>query len=136
MKTSSQTNELRAPGYKALFILLGISLFGLAVFYTLGNNAAIVGWLGSSVMGLFGWWTTRKAFTGDQKVFMKYVLGGMTIRFFLYGLFAGLMVGLKVVEANGFIVGLLSGIAIFLAVEVVSLYLAARHASLENEPII
>ena len=87
--------------------------------------AAIIGWSGAGLLGLTSWWTTKKAMSGDNNTFFKYAMGGMTVRFFIYGIFAGVVVGFKLLHASGFVGGLLAGLIAFIGLEVVVVYYSA-----------
>jgi hypothetical protein len=90
-------------------------------------TAAFAGWLSAGVLGLLGWWSMRKALSsGDHRMFMRYTLGGMTARFLICGVLAGVVIGTQALDAKGFVTGLLVGIAVFIAVEVGSLALGKR----------
>jgi hypothetical protein len=137
--SSKPTTKNSAPGWGILAIVAGLLAAGCMVTLVAGlqeaswAHGALAGWLGAGVMGLTGWWTTRRAMTGGNNVFLKYVLGGMLIRMMLIGLFAGLVLGLKWFDQVGFVVGLLSGIVVFLGAEIIGLDRAARRMSPEAE---
>jgi hypothetical protein len=120
-------------GVKALvtmLVLLAAGGVGLGITASRGDSwlaAAFTGWLAAGMLGLLGWWTFRKALSsGEHRTFMKYVVGGMGVRFMLCGVLAGVVAGTRALDVKGFVTGLLVGIAVFIAVEVGSLALGRR----------
>lgn len=129
---SDQTLKKR-PGLGSLALIFALVVaggVGLLIASGQGNpwfKAAFAGWLAAGLLGLLGWWTTRKALSsGDNLTFLKYTVGGMSARFLVCGVLAGVVVGTQALDAKGFVTGLLVGIAVFIAIEVGSLALAKR----------
>jgi hypothetical protein len=123
----------KRPGVKSLGLILALVVaggVGLLIASGRGSHwftAAFAGWLSAGLLGLLGWWSTRKALSsGDSRMFMRYTLGGMGARFLVCGVITGVVAGTQVLDAKGFVTGLLVGIAVFISVEVGSLALAKR----------
>jgi hypothetical protein len=131
---SDQTLKKRSGlGSLALiFALVVAGGVGLLIATGQGNlwfTAAFAGFIAAGLLGLLGWWTTRKALSsGDNRTFLKYTVGGMGARFLVCGVLAGVVVGTQALDAKGFVTGLLVGIAVFIAVEVGSLARVKRLA--------
>lgn len=131
---SDQTPKKR-PGLGSLaliFTLVVAGGVGLLIASGQGNlwfTAAFAGFIAAGLLGLLGWWTTRKALSsGDNRTFLKYTVGGMGARFLVCGVLLGVVVGTQALDAKGFVTGLLVGIAVFIAVEVGSLARVKRLA--------
>lgn len=129
----SDPTPKKRPGIGSLALIFSLIIagcVGLLIASGRGSSwftAAFAGWLAAGLLGLLGWWTTRKALSsGDNRTFLRYTLGGMTARFLACGVLAGVVVGTQALDAKGFVTGLLVGIAVFIAVEVGSLALAKR----------
>ena len=129
---SDQTPKKR-PGIGSLVFMLVLVVLGgvgLLISSSQGNlwfAAAFAGWLCAGLLGLLGWWSMRKALaSGDHRTFLRYTLGGMTARFLICGVLAGVVIGTQALDAKGFVTGLLVGIAVFIAVEVGSLALGRK----------
>jgi hypothetical protein len=123
----------KQPGIGSLTLMLvlvtggGVGLLVASGKGSIWFTAAFAGWLSAGLLGLLGWWSMRKALaSGDHRTFLRYTLGGMTARFLICGVLAGVVVGTRALDAKGFVTGLLVGIAVFIAVEVGSLALAKR----------
>jgi hypothetical protein len=121
------------PGYKSLAMMLSLLAVGFAgagVSLGMGESwfaAAFSGFFTAGLLGLSGWWCIRKALASpDGRVFLRYTLGGIGVRFLLCGVLAGVVVGARLLDAEGFITGLLVGIAVFISIEVGSLALSKR----------
>ncbi|MBW1873654.1 MAG: hypothetical protein JRJ19_16420, partial [Deltaproteobacteria bacterium] len=69
----------------------------------------MAGWLGAGLIGLSGLWTVKKALSGGNKTFLKYIMGGMLLRLILCGTYAGVSLGMKWFDQTGFVVGLMAG---------------------------
>ncbi len=129
MKTAEKENIL---GNKALGWACGLAFAGSVLLGGLcarGQSwagSALVGWLCSVALGLLGWWTTRQGLGGDTNRFFKFVLGGMTLRFFLCGTLAGLFLATGWVQPAGFVWGLIVGVLLFLGLEIGAVYAAAQ----------
>jgi hypothetical protein len=114
--------------------LLGAGCTAAGIAGILSVNSALAwgtlgGWLLAGLLGLSGWWTTRRALAGEHREFLKYLVGGMLGRMLLCGIGAGVVVGTGWLHTSGFVIGLLSGIAVFLGVEIGGLQVAARRLS-------
>jgi hypothetical protein len=123
----------KRPGHKSLllmFALIGTGGVGLLVASRQADSwftAAFAGWLTAGLLGLLGWWSTRRALSsGDHRTFLRYTVGGMGARFLVCGVLTGVIAGTQVLEVKGFVTGLLVGIAVFISIEVGSLALAKR----------
>lgn len=128
----------RAPGKKTLILILvlaGLGCVASMAVYLFNDSESMkkpalgvfAGWLGAGLMGLSGWWTSRKALTGGRNDMLKYMVGGMLARMLACGLGSGLVVGLDLLDRNGFVFGLLTGLAVFLAVEIGGIYISSSH---------
>ena len=129
----SDQKPKKRPGIGSLALMLVLVFLGgvgLLISSGQGNlwfTAAFAGWLSAGLLGLLGWWSMRKALaSGDHRTFLRYTLGGMTARFLICGVLAGVIVATKAMDAKGFVTGLLVGIAVFIGVEVGSLALGKR----------
>ena len=125
----------KRPGLGSLALIFALVVaggVGLLIASGQGNpwfTAAFAGFIAAGLLGLLGWWTTRKALSsGDNRTFLKYTVGGMGARFLVCGVLAGVVVGTQALDAKGFVTGLLVGIAVFIAVEVGSLARVKRLA--------
>jgi len=133
--TNQQTQRIEGPSYSILAILFCTMIAGSAAALVAAGQGvtwatgALAGWLGAGVMGLCGFWTMRRALRGGQKAFLKYLLGGMLARLAMCGVYAGLAMGLDWFDRNGFVLGLLLGIAVFMCIEIIGLERAARKIS-------
>ena len=90
---------------------------------------AAVGFGLSGLLGLIGWWATRRAADQNQAAFIKTVFGFMLLRLTVAGLAAGLVIGLKWLHAHGFVAGLFSGVILFQVIEINGVLAAARRSS-------
>jgi hypothetical protein len=135
------TTTNRGPGTKTLVVIIAMVLAGsvtAAIVGATGNAwgyGILAGWLLAGLLGLSGWWTSRKALSGDQRTLLKYMVGGMLARMALCGTGAVVVMLTGWVHQNGFILGLLSGIGVFLGVEVYGLHISARteHSSAQQK---
>lgn len=123
----------KRPGYGSLALILSlVGAGGVGLLIATGQasswfTAAFAGWLSAGLLGLLGWWSMRKALaSGEHRTFLRYTLGGMTARFLVCGVLAGVVLATKALDAKGFVTGLLVGIAVFIAIEVGSLALGRR----------
>ncbi len=112
-----------------------LALLLIARTGSLWAPGALGGWLLAGVMGLSGWWTGRKALSGDNRTFLKYVMGGILVRMMLMGVLAGLVIGLRWLDPNGFVLGLLTGITLFMGIEIGGLERSARRMRNRAETI-
>lgn len=128
----------RGPGKGTLMLILGLASVGCFVallVYCFGDTDALKqsalgvlgGWFGAGILGVSGWWTSQKALSGGRNDLLKYMVGGMLLRLMACGLGCGLVVGLDLLERNGFILGFLVGMAVFLAVEIGGLYISSKR---------
>ena len=133
IKKMNDTKSSSGSGAKTLVLMLVLVAaggVGLGISADRSDSwftAAFSGWLAAGLLGLLGWWTFRKALSsGDSRTFLRYTLGGMTVRFLICGVLAAVVVGTRALDAKGFVTGLLVGIAVFISVEVGSLALGKR----------
>lgn len=126
------TTTHRGPGTKTLVVIGSMIIAGSAAAAVIGASGdawgygVLAGWLLAGLLGLSGWWTSRKALSGDQRVLLKYMVGGMLLRMAVCGIGAVVVMLTECVHQNGFILGLLAGIGVFLGVEVYGLHISAR----------
>jgi hypothetical protein len=129
------TTAHRGPGKKTLAVIIALILAGSLAAAIAGASGyawgygVLTGWLLAGLLGLSGWWTSRKALSGDQRALMKYMVGGMLLRMALCGIGAVVVMLTGFVHQNGFILGLLAGIGVFLGVEVYGLHISAKRMS-------
>lgn len=129
MTTAEKKNSLGTPtfGWTAGLAIAGSLLLGVLRHCGSGwAGAALVGWLSSAALGFLGWWSTLKGLGGDNLQFFKYVLGGMTVRFFLCGALTAFFLGTGLVQPAGFVWGLIVGLLIFLGLEIGAVCAAAQ----------
>jgi hypothetical protein len=133
--TKPQNEKPRGPGKTALVLFGALIVAGTGTAWILAHQGVamawglMAGWLGAGLIGLSGLWTMKKALSGGNKTFLKYVLGGMLVRLILCGTYAGISLGMEWFEQTGFVVGLLAGIAMFLVIEITGLARSARLLS-------
>jgi hypothetical protein len=125
----------RGPGAGTLALIVALVVLGCGAALVVAELsedaapplAALVGWLTAGVLGATGWWTARKAMGAGPQALAKFMLGGMLVRFVLCGIAAGVVLGTGWLHQNGFILGLLTGIVVFLGVEIGGVHLSARR---------
>lgn len=127
----------RGPGRGILVLQVVLLVLGSGAAAVVGTGSedgagawgAMAGWSWAGLLGLTGWWTSRKALCGSQRDLLRYMVGGMLVRMVLCGAGAGVVVATGCLHQNGFILGLLVGIPVFLGVEIAGLQVAARRLS-------
>jgi hypothetical protein len=131
----SSKNTKAGPGAGTLVAMLVALVAGLLPLVFLADSVgswqigAAVGFGLSGLLGLIGWWATRRAAGQNQAVFIKTVFGFMLLRLTVAGLAAGLVIGLKWLHAHGFVAGLFSGVILFQVIEINGVLAAARRSS-------
>jgi len=71
----------------------------------------------------------------DERMFMVYVLGGLLVRLICYAIYAGVVLGNQWLDKNGFVLGLLVGVALFMLVEIAGIDRAARRRTRKTEGV-
>lgn len=111
-------------------VMLALLLVGSCVFAILVPSwtkagldtwpaGALAGFFLSGAMGLWSLWTIRRAFDRKgQGAFMRAVFGNMLLRLVVTGLFVGLVLGLGLLHAFGFVGGMFGGLVVFQIIEI------------------
>ena len=129
------TNSKTGPGVGTLVAILVALVAGVLPLVFLADSVGswqlgtAVGFGLSGLLGLCGWWATRRATGQNQAVFIKTVFGFMFLRLMVAGLAAGLVIGLKWLHAHGFVAGLFSGVILFQVLEINGVLAGARRSS-------
>ncbi len=130
-----ETTTHRGPGTKTLVAIIIMILAGSVAATIVGATGsawgygALTGWLLAGSLGLSGWWTSRKALSGDQQTLLKFMVGGMLVRMTVCGVGAAVVMLTEFTHQNGFILSLLAGIGVFLGIEVYGLHVSARRVT-------
>ena len=138
--TMRDTDTPTVFGSGALIAMLGLVVLGAALFILAGgwgewSQAALAGWLVPGLLGLLGLWGTRRAMLADERMFLVYVLGGLLVRLICYAIYAGVVLGNQWLDKNGFVLGLLVGVALFMVVEIAGIDRAARRRMRKTEGV-
>jgi len=133
--TKPKIEKPKGPGKTAWVLFGALIAAGTVVSWILAHQGVgmawglMAGWLGAGLIGLSGLWTLKKALSGGNKTFLKYVMGGMLLRLVLCGTYAGVSLGMKWFDQTGFVIGLMAGIMLFLVIEITGLQRSARLLS-------
>lgn len=92
--------------------------------------ASAVGFAGAGLMSIGGYLTNLYAVRQDrQPAFMRLIFGGMLFRLVVAGIASGLVISMRLLHDVGFVMGLVAGVMVFLAIEIAGLLRWARRCA-------
>lgn len=86
-----------------------------------GGRAFSVGWAWAGLVAGLGLWLTLRGLRRERAHFLRLLLSGMAIKLLAYATAVLFVVGFSLLDREWFVGGLLSGMVVFMSIEVIAL---------------